>query len=326
MSVRLAAFISPGKDLTSATDRVRTAEELGYETVFNTQTTGRDGLMVLAAYGAATSRIKLGTGVLPAFPRHPIALAIEAATLDEMIGGRLVLGVGPSHQLTMENWYGIPMDKPLTRLREYVDILRQVFTGDRAEAHGEYYETTFGFIGYSARRDIPIMVSALAPNMLRFAGEKTEGTILWSCLPSYIRETVAPTINAAAKEAGRSVDIIAAVPTALTTNVEAARDAFRKDFFVYMTLPFYRRAIEHAGYGDELKAFDEAMGSGDMAGARAAISDRLLDEFAAIGDAGAIKAKLDEYRDAGTTMPGIGLFAAGEGYAGAEATLEAAIG
>jgi hypothetical protein len=192
--------------------------------------------------------------------------------------------------------------------------------------HGEYYETNFGFIGYSARRDIPIMVSALAPNMLRFAGEKTEGTILWSCLPSYIRETVAPTINAAAKEAGRTVDIVAAVPTALTTNVEAARAAFRKDFFVYMTLPFYRRAIESAGYAPELKSFDDAMGSGDMPGALAAISDRLLDEFAAIGDAGAIKAKLDEYRDAGTTVPGIGLFAAGDGYAGPEATLEAAIG
>jgi len=324
--VRLATFISPGKDIASAVERVRKAEDLGYEVVFNTQTTGRDGLMVLAAYGAATSRIKLGTGVLPAFPRHPVALAIEAATLDEMIGGRLVLGVGPSHQLTMENWYGIPMDKPLSRLREYVDVLRQIFTGDRAELQGEYYQTMFGFIGYSARRDIPIMVSALAPNMLRFAGEKTEGTILWSCLPSYIRETVAPTINAAASQAGRTVDIIAAVPAALTTNVEAARDAFRKDFFVYMTLPFYRRAIESAGYGDDLKAFDEAMGSGDMAGARAAISDRLLDEFAAIGDAGAIKAKLDEYRDAGTTMPGIGLFAAGDGYAGPEATLAAAIG
>jgi len=322
--VRLAAFVSPSKSLADAAARVKLAEDLGYETVFNTQTTGRDGLMVLAAYGAATSTIKLGTGVLPAFPRHPVSLGIEAATLDEMLGGRLVLGVGPSHQMTMENWYGIPMVKPLTRMREYVDILRQIFTTGRAELKGEFYTTNFGFIGYSARPEIPIMVSALAPNMLRFAGESTEGTILWGCLPSYIRDVVTPTITTAAK--GRSVDIVAAIPTALTTDVEAARASFRKDFFVYMTLPFYRRAIEGGGYGDEIKAFDAAMQKGDMPGAQAAISDRMLGDFAAIGDASAIKAKIEEYRDAGVTLPAIGSIGNHEGFAGTEATLEAAIG
>lgn len=325
---RLATFISPGKRLDQALERVRLAEKLGYEAVFTTQTTLRDAIMVLAAYAGATSTIKLGTGVLPAFPRHPLALAIEAATLDEISGGRLILGIGPSHQLTMEGWYGIPMRKPLARMREYVSILRQVFATDGASFEGEFYKVQFGFIGYGARRDLPIYVSALAPNMLRWAGQAADGVVLWGCLPGYIREVVAPTVRAGAEEAGRDpsqIEIVAAIPTALTSNRGAALDGFRSDFFVYMSLPFYRRAIEGAGYGAEIRSFDEANARGDFAGALAAMSERMLDALGAIGDAGRIREKHAEYREAGVTLPAVGLFHGGEGYAGVEATLEAAI-
>jgi alkanesulfonate monooxygenase SsuD/methylene tetrahydromethanopterin reductase-like flavin-dependent oxidoreductase (luciferase family) len=323
---RLAAFISPGKSLPQALDRVKLAESLGYETVFSTHTTGRDGLMTLAAYANATSTIKLGTGVLPAFPRHPLSLGIEAATLDEISGGRLVLGVGASHQLTMETWYGIPMDKAFSRMREYVAILRQLFTKDGVDFKGEYYKVQYGFLGYGARHDLPIMVAALGPRMLHWAGGHTEGTILWACMPTYIREVVTPTITSAAKEAGRTVDIVAAIPTALTTNKAAAYDGLRRDFFVYMTLPFYRRAIAGAGFEADLKAFDEANAAGDFPGSLAAISAEMLDHFAAVGDAGRIKEKYAEYRDAGVTLPAVGLFNAGEGFAGVEETLKAALG
>lgn len=326
MARRLAAFISAGRSLPSALERVRLAESLGYEAVFNTQTTGRDGLMVLAAYAQATSRIQIGTGVLPAFPRHPVSLAIEAATLDEMSGGRLILGVGPSHALTMEGWYGIPMARAYSQMREYVTILRQVFTTDGASFQGEFYRTQFGFIGYGARKDLPIYLSALAPKMLRFAGEAADGVVLWSCLPSYIASTVAPVVRSAASDAGRAVpEIVAAIPTAVTTNRAAAFDALRRDFFVYMNLPFYRRAIAAAGYGNEIEMFDKANQAGDFAGALAAMSEAMLTEFGAIGSAAEVRDKIDEYRAAGASLPAVGLFDAGEGFAGFEATLEAAI-
>jgi alkanesulfonate monooxygenase SsuD/methylene tetrahydromethanopterin reductase-like flavin-dependent oxidoreductase (luciferase family) len=318
---RLAAFISAGKELDQAIERVQLVERLGYEAVFDTHIAGRDGLMLLAAYGQATSTIKLGTGVLPCFPRHPVSLGVEAATLDEILGGRLILGIGPSHQITMETWYGIPMEKPLTRMKEYVDVLRQLFTNGFASINGEFYNSTFGFMGYKARPDIPIMVSALAPNMLRWAGEKTEGTILWGCLPSYIEKVVAPTMN----EGGRNVDIVAAIPTAVTTNVSAAYEKFRGEFFTYMMLPFYRRAIEGAGYGDEIRAFDEANGKGDRDGALKAISERMLAEFTAIGTEDDVRKKIEEYRSAGVTLPSIGAFDAGDGWAGYEATYRAAM-
>ena len=117
---------------------------------------------------------------------------------------------------------------------------------------------------------------------------------------------------------------MAAVPTALTTNPAAAYEAFRKEFFVYMTLPFYRRSIAGAGYEGELKAFDDAAATGDFAGQLTAISDRMLDDFLAVGDEKKIADKVAEYRDAGVTLPGIGIFNAGDGYAGHDATLEAA--
>ncbi|HEX9697735.1 MAG TPA: LLM class flavin-dependent oxidoreductase [Actinomycetota bacterium] len=323
----LAAFVSVGKSLAEAVSRVQLAESLGYEAAFSTHTTGRDGLMTLAAYAAATKRIRLGTGVVPALPRHPLSLAIEAATLDEISGGRLILGVGPSHKVTMEGWYDIPMDKPYSQMREYVTILRQMFTTDGASFEGDFYKVQFGFVGYGARKDLPIYLSALAPKMLTFAGEACDGVILWSCLPSYIASTVTPTVRAAAEKAGRPMPtIVAAVPCAVTTNTAAAFEALRADFFVYMTLPFYRRAIAGAGYQAELDAFDKAQEAGDFPAALAAMSDAMLTEFAAIGDAAAIRDKIDEYRAAGVTLPAVGLFRGGDGYAGAEETLKAAAG
>lgn len=322
----VAAFISPGKDLPSAVARVKLAEKLGYEAVFTTHTMGRDGLATVAAYAAATSTIKLGTGVLPAFPRHPIALAIEAATIDEISGGRLILGIGASHAVTMENFYGIKMERPLARMKEYVHILRSVFTEDGVSFQGEFYTANYRFMGYGARKDLAIYIAALAPGMLKFCGAACDGDVLWCCLPTYIRDTIAPTIRGGAESAGRdpsTVSIVAAIPTALTKNIGAARDAARKEFFVYMTLPFYRRAIAGAGYEGELKAFDDAQAAGDFAGSLAAMSDRMIDDFAAIGDEKQIAVKFAEYRDAGVTLPGAGLFNAGDGFAGVEATLEA---
>ncbi|MCA1831861.1 MAG: LLM class flavin-dependent oxidoreductase [Actinomycetota bacterium] len=325
---RLATFISGGKSLEQTLDRVRLAEQLGYEAVFDTHIAARDGLMLLAAYANATTRIKVGTGVLPAFPRHPVSLAGEAATLDEISSERLILGIGPSHRITMENWYGLPMEKPLTQMKEYVAILRDIFTKGAATFSGEFYRGSYAFMGYKARTDIPIYVSALAPNMLRWAGAAADGVILWGCLPSYIERVVTPTVRAGAEEAGRdpaSVEIVAAIPTALTSNAAAGYDALRGDFFTYMMLPFYRRAIEGAGYGDEIKAFDEANGRGDMAAAKAAMSERMMSEFGAIGDEATIDKKYQQYRDAGVSLPAVGLFQAGDGFAGIEATLEAAI-
>ena len=330
MADRLAAFITPGKSLAQGVERARLADKLGYHAVFTTHIAQRDGLMALAAYAPATERIRLGTGVIPAFPRHPVALAYEAATLDELSGGRLLLGIGTSHRITMENWYGFDMSKPLTQLKEYVRILRAIFTTGRVELKGEFYNVNFGFMGYAARPDLPIYISGLSENTLRFAGAEADGVILWACMPSYIRDVVTPAVRAGEREAGRaegSCEIVAAVPSALATDVGAARDAFRKEFTTYMTLPFYRKVIASAGFSDDIARFDEKLSSGDVNAARAQISDGMLADFAGIGDEAAIKAKIGEYRAAGVSIPAVGPFSMPkEAGPGVEATLEAAVG
>jgi alkanesulfonate monooxygenase SsuD/methylene tetrahydromethanopterin reductase-like flavin-dependent oxidoreductase (luciferase family) len=329
MSSRLAAFITPGKTMAQAVERVQLAEKLGYESVWTTQIAQRDGLIPLAAYGAATTTIGLGTGVLPAFTRHPLQFAMEAATLDEVVGGRLIIGLGTSHKANMEGWYGFDMSKPLSQLKEYVGIVRSLITTGAVEHSGDFYTANFRFNGYTPRADIPVMISGLSPKTLHFAGEACDGVILWACLPSYIRDTIVPAVRAGEKAAGRpegSCQIIAAVPVALADDLDAARNVFRKEFFVYMNLPFYRAAIAGAGYGDEIASFDAALAKGDMPGAFGAISDRMLAEFAGIGDAGVVRAKIAEYRAAGVTLPAAGSIGVPpEIGPGVEATLEAAI-
>ena len=330
MGDRLAAFITPGKSIHQACARAKLAEDLGYEAVFATHIAARDGLMTLAAYAAATDTIKLGTGVIPAFPRHPVALACEAATLDEISGGRLILGIGMAHGITMENWYGHDMSKPLTEFKEYVEVLRSVLRTGRVEHTGDYYRSNFAFMNYEPRPDIPIFTASLGPNSLRWAGANSDGIILWSCMPRYIAESVVPLLREGAEEAGRDpaeIEIVAAVPSAVAHDVAAARDAFRQSFFVYMTLPFYRRVIGGAGYAENIAAFDAKMAEGDMPGALAAMSDEMLEHFAGIGTPEAVQAKIAEYREAGVTLPAVGLFAVPADAGGsAEDTLAAAIG
>lgn len=327
---RLAAFVTPGSDLTKGIERVQLAERLGYEAVFGTQIGARDLLMLLSAYASATERIKIGSGVLPAFGRHPIATASEAATLDELSGGRLILGLGTAHAVTMQNWYGFEYAKPLTQFKEYLQIVREILAEGRCEFAGEFYNVNFGFMGYEARPNIPIYTASLGPKSLEWAGAKADGVILWSCLPSYVRDTVVPLLRKGAEAAGRDpskIEIVAAIPCAVADDVEGARDALRRDFMMYMTLPFYRRAISGAGYQDELDAFDVALGGGDSDGARAAISDRMVQEFAGIGTPEAVRAKIAEYRDAGVTLPAVGPIPVSKEIGpGADVTLQAAIG
>ncbi|MBI2156218.1 MAG: LLM class flavin-dependent oxidoreductase, partial [Candidatus Rokubacteria bacterium] len=124
MTARRATFLIPGRDLAAAVGLVRRAEGLGYDSVWVTHGLGRDSFLVLAAYGAATTRLGLGTGVVPIYPRHPAVMAQAALTLSEMTGGRFRLGLGVSHRSMMEDALGLRLAAPLEVMREYVAVLR----------------------------------------------------------------------------------------------------------------------------------------------------------------------------------------------------------
>src|SRR4051812_35031368 len=190
----LGTFISVGRSLETAVDRVRLAEQLGYHTVYTTHLAGRDSLTVLAAYAQATEAIGVGTGVLPIYSRTPVATAQQAVTIDEIAGGRLRLGIGVSHQGTGENWYGRPIGKPGTEMREYVAALRAMFRGEDPP-ESERFPTRFHFLGVQPRADMPVYVAGLSPKMLELAGEVADGVILWLCNPDYIRDYVVPHVT-----------------------------------------------------------------------------------------------------------------------------------
>jgi alkanesulfonate monooxygenase SsuD/methylene tetrahydromethanopterin reductase-like flavin-dependent oxidoreductase (luciferase family) len=307
--VGVGTFISAGRSLETALQRVERAESLGYESVYTTHIAARDSLIVLAAYASRTERIKLGTGVLPIYSRTPVATAQAAATIDELSGGRMVLGLGVAHQVTVENWFGSTIGKPVKEMREYVGAVRAMFRGEEPPTSNERFPTRFRFMGYEPRPELPVYVAALSPAMLRLAGEIGDGVMLWLCNPDYIRDVVVPEVTKGRERAGKDLegfDIVAAVPAAVTDDVDIAQASLRNDLIPYFSLPFYRAMIERSGYGDEIGAFDEAMRRGDTEAAAAAISARFLEQLAAVGSATDAEASVRRYMDAGANSPCLG--------------------
>ena len=305
----LGTFISVGRSLENALERVRLAERLGYHSVFTTHTAGRDSLTVLGAYAQETEHVKLGTGVLPIYSRTPTAVAQQAQTVDELSGGRVILGLGVSHAITVENWYGGHIGKPVTEMRDYLTAVRAIFRGDEPPANGTKFPTRFRFSGFDPNPDLPIYTAGLSPKMLELAGELADGVVLWLCNPEYIRDVVITHVREGRRKAGKQLDgfdIVAAIPTAVTDEVDGARATLRADLMPYFLLPFYRRMIERSGYAADVKLFDEAMERGDHGAAATAISDVFLENLAAIGPPDIAAAAVERYREAGATSPCIG--------------------
>jgi alkanesulfonate monooxygenase SsuD/methylene tetrahydromethanopterin reductase-like flavin-dependent oxidoreductase (luciferase family) len=304
----IGAFVSTGRSIGSAVERVRLAESLGYESAYVTHIAGRESLTVLTIYASATERIRLGTGVVPIYTRTPATMAQTAATIDEFSGGRLTLGLGVSHRPVVEGWHGQTIDKPASEMREYASIVRAILRGEDPPA-GEKWDTGFHLVGIEPRPELPIYVAALSPRMLRLAGEIADGVILWLCNPNYIRDVVVPEVAAGRKLAGKPLegfDIVAAVPSALVEDPQQAFAAQRPDLIPYFGLPFYRAMLERSGFGADLEAFDAAAGSGDAAAMAAAISDEFLGVLTAVGDEAGVRAGVQRYLDAGATSPCVG--------------------
>jgi len=295
--LRRAAYLMPGRDLHAAVELARRAEALGYESVWVTHGLGRDSFLVLAAYGAATTRLGLGVGVVPIYPRHPVAMAQAALTLAETTGGRFTLGIGVSHRATMEAMLGLTLDEPLAVMREYVAVLRGAL-GAGADFEGRHFRVRWS-LALPERPPPPrVYLAALSRRMLELAGEIADGAILWLCPPAYVRDVALPALERGRKRAGKTLmgfEIVAAVPLAVAGDVAAARAAFRAELSRYLALPFYRAMLEASGLGEGVRAFDR---DGEP-------PETLADALGAVGDGAAASAYVAAYRDAGVTLPAI---------------------
>ena len=296
--------------------RAKTAERLGYESVWLSQLpNARDTSLVIAAYANATERVVFGTGVLPIYTRHPTAMVQMAATLDELSGGRFILGIGVSHKVTVESLWGLKLDSPAAAMREYLDIVRTSLRDGGCSIDGKHFSAHWAYSG-PRRAEMPVMISALGPRMLDLAGQVADGVVLWMCSPAYVRDHVVPAVTAGRQKVGKSMDgfeIVAAIPVCLTTDRTAGQEVFRQTVERYSNPGlYYRKMMDASGFKAQLEAGE--------------VSNAMLDELSGIGDEEQVRGVIRRYREAGVTLPCAGPFGGHQGAAGFEATLEAAAG
>ena len=254
---------------------IKRAEGLGIDAVWMTTGGARlDSITTFAATGGSTQKIKMGTSIVPTYPRHPLVMVQQVQVVAQTAPGRFRLGIGPSHRPTMRNM-GIQMPRPLGHLRDYLRILRALLHQGEVDYQGEYFQAQDRI---PEPVDVPVMASALRRASFELCGAEADGAISWVCPGSYLRDVALPAMKKGADQAGRPVPpLIAHVPVCVHDNPDEVRSAFREQFGVYPTLPFYRRMLIDAGYPEAAEGtwsgamFDGLVIHGDEAGVTAGL-------------------------------------------------------
>jgi F420-dependent oxidoreductase-like protein len=204
-------------------------------------------MTLIAMAGQRTSRIELGTAVVPTYARHPFVMAQQALTVQSATQGRFTLGIGLSHQPVIEGMWGLSYDKPARHMREYLAVLMPLVTEFKVAYKGDLYRT-YGALTVPGATPLTVMIAALAPLMLRIAGEHTAGTVTWMTGARAIETHVGPKLRAAAEEAGRPAPRIATgLPIAVTDDEARGRARAGQIFRMYGQLPNYRRILDVGG-------------------------------------------------------------------------------
>jgi F420-dependent oxidoreductase-like protein len=270
--------------LTALRDQLQQAADDGFASAWMSNIFGVDALTALAVAGSQVPGIELGTAVVPTYPRHPAVLAQQALTVSLALGGRLALGIGLSHRIVIEDMYGYSFERPARHMSEYLSILLPLLDGEKAAFEGE---TMRANIGLSVPRPgrVPVLLAAMAPAMLKLAGQRTDGTILWMTGPATVRDYIAPAITQAAAAAGRPAPrVVCILPVCVTDDPGQARARAAKVFAIYGQLPSYRAMLDRegaAGPADIAIAGDENTVSAQiMALADAGVTDFVAGEFA----------------------------------------------
>ena len=230
-------------------DHLRRVRDEGFTRFWTAQLpSDPDLLTTMAVAVREVDGIEVATGVLPIQVQHPMALAQRALTVNLISGGRLTLGLGVSHQVVSENMWGVPWDRPVRRMSEFLDGLLPLLAGDAADATGE-------FTSARGRLEIPgapapaVYIAALGPQMLRLAGRRAAGTVTWMTGPRTLAEHIGPSLRGAVTDAGRDgVEVVAAVPICVTDDAATAREQAAAEFAVYGTLPSYRAMLDREGW------------------------------------------------------------------------------
>ncbi|MDQ2677750.1 MAG: LLM class F420-dependent oxidoreductase [Actinomycetota bacterium] len=267
--MRIGVMIGPerGRHATKV-DRLRRdgqwAEAAGFSSIWIPQIPDEfDALTAATVIGAATEHIEIGTAVVPVQPRHPIALAQQALSVQAVCGGRLRLGLGVSHHWIIDEMFGLPYERPIATMRDHLDVIEAALAGPgTVEVHNESFDVHMP-LDVTDVVPTPVLIAALGPQMLRLAGERTDGTILWMADERSIESHVAPRINAAAADAGRPAPrIVAGVPVCVCDDdqVDQAIERTNRLLSEAEVSPNYQQLLSHGAatqVGDILAAGDE---------------------------------------------------------------------
>src|SRR5262245_36240862 len=304
---RIGVAFSGGLPPADIVECVRLAEELGHESAWVAEGHGGDQFAILGACAAVTRRIRLGTSISSVFVRSAPTIGMAAATVDQLSGGRFVLGLGSSHRVQVEPEHGIPFVQPTARLRDTIAIVRALVREGVVSHRGETVTIErFDLWFRPLRPEIPIYVAALFPRLLEIAGELAEGVLLtWPTARTIARAVEHVALGA--RRAGRSpdaVDVASLIPCAVAESAAAAREAMRPAVGLYAGFfPRYNRLLAEAGFADAVRAIKDAFDRGGREAAAKVVPDDLIDAVTLVGTPEVCRDRLTAYRRAGLALP-----------------------
>lgn len=277
------AFMPAGAE--HVVDLVERAEAAGITTAWAVMpATGLDTLTLFAAAAARTTRIRMGTAIVPAFIQHPLKLAAQAMALEGLAPGRLRLGIGTAHARTMVAVYHLPFDRPLAQLREHLHILRTLLRDGAVSFAGDFYQVDAKLPGTpTAAPATPVLIAALRAPAFALAGAASDGALSWLCPLDYLLDHAKPALERGAAEAGRlAPPLIAHVPVVVATDRETVRARAREQLAYYAAAPFYARMFADAGF---------------PLGPAGEVTDALIDDLVVGGDEATIATGLRQRLD-----------------------------
>lgn len=293
-----------GVPLPEHRELVRELPDLGYTDAWSAETAGTDAFTPLALTAEWAPELRLGTAIVPIYTRGVGLLAMQAATLAEIAPGRVVLGIGTSTPIIVENWNGIPFSEPFARSRDTLRFLRSALAGEKV-TH-EY--PTFSISRFRLERPPSpppaLVLAALRPGMLRLAAREADGAITNWLAPSDV-----PKVRA---ELGADRELIARIFVCPTEDADAARGLGRLLISSYLTVPVYAAFHDWLGRGELLRPMHEAWAAGDRAGANAAIPDSVVDDLVVHGSLDYCRERIAQYQEAGLDTPAIALLPTGD--------------
>src|SRR6266481_6295343 len=294
----------PGMSWREIRESAVLAEELGYSCLSMGESWGEDALTSLAQLAAVTSHLRIGSSIVPVFARSPANLAMTALNIDRMSEGRFFLGLGTSGQLVIEDLHGEKFRKPLTRMREYIDIIRKAARGERLDHDGEFFHTKRFQLRFTPyRASLPIYIAALSPPSLRMTGELADGWLPIFLAPSRMAAAVVE-LEAGAAAAGRSRRDLAISPQVsiyVTDDVAAARDRERPHiaFYIGGMGVFYHQYMHRIGFGADADRVREAFQNRERDRAANLVTDEMVDAVTIVGTPKQCRDQMQRFFDAG---------------------------